>query len=291
MYRDEVVVGEVEAQLGHGRGEPGEGRLAQFGAQQRLPVQVRRAGEGGVVAVGGEPDQPYRVGRLGGVPVVLVDAEAEPSVVGHETGMTLGHRGLDGLEVGRHQLRRAGQRPVQLVRQAGEGGRDLLEVDRQDPVGEAERVTQVEAEVDRVQRQRLTVPVPADALRVDVPVLQGHHPGREPVPDRAGGGGDGVPAAAGGVGGRALRFGGEQPLVAEFGQRLAYQQAVGPLPGFRAQVGDRVRRGHGDAPSSRCRPLRSRRWRRGILAGCRCSAGRSSPAWSPVRPPRSRPPR
>nr|AIS85288.1 hypothetical protein VASRM7_50 [Verrucosispora sp. MS100047] len=246
VHRDEQVVGQVQVEGGHGLGEPGQGRLVQFGAEQGGVVEVGGAGEGGVVAVGGQPDQAYGSGGLGGVAVVFVDAEAEAAVVGHEAGMPFGHRRLDGLEVGLDQLRRRGQGPVQFVGAAGQGGADLLQVDRQDPVAEAERGAQVQAEVDGVEGLRSAVVVSGDAVRVDVPVLQDAQPGGEPVADGAAVAGHRVPACSGGG---AVRLGGDQPLVGELGERLAYQQPVGPLPGLRAQVGDGIGGGrHSVAP-------------------------------------------
>ncbi|GAA3303667.1 hypothetical protein GCM10020295_52850 [Streptomyces cinereospinus] len=159
----------------------------------------------------------------GGVREVLVDPEAEPAVVGDEAGVALGHAGLDGLEAAGDQLGDRGLRLGELVAGAGEGGGDLLQVDRQDRVAQAERPPQLDEEVQGRQRQLAAVAVPGDGVGVDLPVVQGPDHGREGVPRQAVVAADDVRAVPGG-----LRY--EEPLVGEFGEGLADQEAVGPRP-------------------------------------------------------------
>ena len=121
----------------------------------------------------GEPVQAYvRPGlrRVGGV---VVDAPADAAVAGDEAGVALGHRGLDLLVARVDEV--GGGEPVvgELPRGRGEGARHLLEVGREQVVGDAERVVAVDHEVLRVHRGRGAGDGPHHRGGVDDPVLQG----------------------------------------------------------------------------------------------------------------------
>ena len=111
-------------------------------------------------------------GRVG---VVVVGAEAEPPVVGDEARVALGHRRLDGLEVGVGQRRRGDAGFARACTPSPASVRaDLFEVDRQHLVAEAERRRAARGRSRvrpgrQVARRRRS---PGDAVRVDLPVVE-----------------------------------------------------------------------------------------------------------------------
>ncbi len=201
----------------------------QFLAQQGRLVEPVDGAVAGAAAVHGEPDQTHRAGGFWRVGAVILGVEPHPPVVGDESRMTFAHAGLDLLEVRQGQLGRAQRAVGELVGAAEQGAADLVQIERQVGFGKAEDVAEFDDERKGIQRLRLPVAELFDGVGGDRPVIQRQPPRLETVLGRAVRHGDAVVAVA-------QRLGAEQLLVAELGQGLFQQQAIGAGPGFGLQM-------------------------------------------------------
>ena len=250
MHRHHQVVGGRKALLGQLLLQAAKLGFAQLFLEQAARIETIHGRVMGVVAMHGDPHQREGLRGFRRVGAIVQRIEAHAAIVGDEARMAFAHRRFQGLEGGTCQ--HAGglilaHGALHLPGAGGERGADLLEIDRQQTWRNLQHVVEFQNQLTRVQRQGVAVGIQAlDGGGIDQPVIEletARHEAifrcaaadRRRVADlRRQRQAEVMPvvmALAGGAGAAvigALRV--DQTLVAELGQRLAHQQAIGLLP-------------------------------------------------------------
>ena len=126
---NEAVPVRIEAQLPKSCVAPVEVVTVELPTVVLVLLQSGHGGEVAEFTAGGEPHQTYRRGSLRGVAVSVGQPQSDAPVVGHEARVSLGHRGLDLLQVGAGQFLHGAGAVVQTERGGPEGRGDLLQID------------------------------------------------------------------------------------------------------------------------------------------------------------------
>ena len=224
----DAVPGGVEPERAQAVVAPLEGLGAELAGVEFPLVEAGDGGQVTEVAARGEPHEPDRRAGLRREVVSVGEAEAHSAVVGDEAGVSLGHRPLDLLESGLGELLRGPVAVVQAERGRAERRGDLLEVDAEQRLRDAQLRRERDDELLRIRFRRHAVDLAPQRRLVDHPVLQRQHAGAERPPLVAGA--DRVGVRRGVVDGR------EEPFVGELGERLGAQVAVGAAHGVTGEM-------------------------------------------------------